>query len=333
MDYQDKILAMARNAPLTPTMVGKAVGKDSLIASAMLSAMVEKGLLKISHVKVGSTPLYYDPAQAEQLQNYASYLNDKERQVYVILKDKKILREAALDPLSRVCIKTLKDFARPLEVSFNNDKEIFWKWYLLSDAEAEPIIRGILAGAESQHPPEPVNPPQPQPELPAPEPEPTPPPPPQPEPIPEPATTVPPPESEAKKEKPKKTRKKKAETQKRIVDKIKDLIVPKALKGSDKFLETLNSYFSSNNITVIKQLEQKRKSEFEFILEINSSVGALAYYCNAKDKKRVGEADLSNAFVQGQLIKLPVLFLITGSLTKQAEKISKDFKGVAVRKI
>jgi hypothetical protein len=327
MDYQDKILAMARNAPLTPTMVGKAVGKDSLIASAMLSAMVEKGLLKISHVKVGSTPLYYDPAQEEHLQNYASYLNDKDRQVYVVLKDKKVLREATLDPLSRVCIKNLKDFARPLEVSFNNNKEIFWKWYMLSDTEAEPIIRNILAGAEAQPPPAP------EPPVPEPEPEPEPAPPPQPQPEPEPEPPAPVPEVKKPKPKPKKAKKKKVETQKRIVDKIKDMIVPKALKGSDKFLETLNGYFSSNSITVIKQLEQKRKSEFEFIIEINSAVGPLAYYCNAKDKKRVGEADLSNAFVQGQLVKLPVLFLITGSLTKQAEKISKDFKCVAVRKI
>ena len=98
MDYTDKILAMARNAPLTPTMVAKAVGKDSLIASAMLSAMVEKGLLKISAVKVGSTPLYYDPNQAEQLQNYSSYLNEKDRRAYELLKD----RIVALDTLANL---------------------------------------------------------------------------------------------------------------------------------------------------------------------------------------------------------------------------------------
>ncbi len=330
MEYQDKILALARNSPLTPTMVAKAVGKDSLIASAMLAAMVEKGLLKISKVNVGSTPLYYDPAQSEQLQNYSSYLNEKDRRVYEVLKEKKVMRENSLDPLSRICVKNIKDFARPLEVSFGETKEIFWKWYLLPDSEAEPIISAMLT-AQSP-PPEPIpEPPTPEPQPQPPEPIPVPPAPPEPPvPVPEPE-----PEPEDKKPKPKKVKKKKVETQKRIVDKIKEMIVPaaKSIKGSGTFLETLNKYFSKNGISIIEQRAQKRKSEFEFIVEIESSVGPLVYYCHAKDKKRVGEADLSNAFVHGQLIKLPVLFLTTGNLTKGAEKISKDFKGVAVRKI
>lgn len=337
MEYQDKILAMARNSPLTPTMVSKAIGKDSLIASAMLAVLVEKGMLKISKVNVGSTPLYYDPAQSAQLQNYSSYLSEKDRRVYEVLKEKKVLRENSLDPLSRICVKNIKDFAKPLEVSFGETKEIFWKWYLLPDSEAEPIIRAMLSG--QAQPPEPIPappvpapqplPPEPIPEPPAPEPEPQPPvpvPEPEPEPIPEP---------EDKKSRPKKVKKKKVETQKRIVDKIKEMIVPapKPIKGADIFLDSLNKYFSKNRISIVKQMDQKRKSEFEFIVEIESSVGLLVYYCHAKNKKRVGEADLSNAFVQGQLIKLPVLFLTAGNLTKGAEKISKDFKGVIVRKI
>lgn len=332
MDYQDKILAMARNVPLTPTMVAKAVGKDSLIASAMLSSMVEKGILKISHVKVGSTPLYYDPDKSEQLQDYASYLNEKERRVYDLLKEKKVLRENVLDPLSRVCVKNLKDFARPLEVSFGGNTEIFWKWYLLADADAEPIIKGILTGSASFESGKSEEEKQPEqkpsvieqnlsfPESAA---------------APEPVIPVKQQELEQSSEmqKTKRVKKKKVETQKRIVDKIKEMIVPSAAKGYDNFLEQLNKYFGKNGISVVKNMDQKRKGELEFIVEIESSVGALAYYCHAKDKKRVGEADLSNAFVQGQLVKLPVLFLTTGNLTKQAEKISKDFKGVIVRKI
>lgn len=347
MDYNDKILAMARSEPLTPTKVAKAVGKDSLIASAMLSAMVEKGLLKISNVKVGSTPLYYDPNQAEQLQNYASYLNEKDRKAYELLKEKKVLRENALDPLSRVCVKNIKDFSRPLEVSFNGTKEIFWKWYLLPDSEAEPVIREMLSGQAPQPEPaaesQPVAP-EPSSQLPAPETART-----TQEPAPASAVAAEPkqepvkpsapenkPEPASEEKKPKKAKKKvkkKAETQKRIVDKIRDIIAPKAMKGSDAFLEKLKNFFDNNEIFVVQTLDQKRKSEFEFVVEVNSSVGPLTYYCHAKDKKRVGEADLSNAFVQGQLNKLPVLFLTTGNLTKGAEKISKDFKAVVVRKL
>ena len=338
---------MARESPLTPTQVAKAIGKDSWIASAMLSALVEKGLLKISHVKIGSTPLYYDPNHSEQLQNFASYLNEKDKRVYELLKKNKILRENSLDPLSRVCVKNIKDFARPLEVSFNNVKEIFWKWYLLADNEAEQIIRNILTGQQpepqtaSQSEPAPQPQPSPKPE---PAPEPTPPPPepaslpqpgPEPEPVPQPETKkVKPEKQKIKPEIPKTKKPPKKETQKRIVDKIREIIKkPKTIKGSDAFLKHLNKYFEKNNIKIIEQLEQKRKSEFEFIVEIESSIGALTYFCHARDKKKIGEADMSNAFVQGQLSKLPVLFLATGTLTKQAEKMMPKFKGVAYRMI
>lgn len=391
MDYHDKILSMARSKPVNPTEVAKAMGKDSFIASAMLSEMVQKGLLKISSLKVGSSPLYYDPKQPEHLLNYSSYLNEKDKKTFELLKEQKVLRENSLDPLSRVCVKNLKDFARPLEVSFNNNKEIFWKWYLLPDAEAEQIIRQVLSSisqppeslpakdiqSQSQEAVSPVS-------LNKPESK-------------EPENTVHAKDSnisstvqeaspaplqsaqsvqsvpenstetrvqEDKKEsvevnqspalqkndsvysKTKKSNKsgkknkcsqsnKKEETQKRIVDKIKEMIVPasKPLKGSSKFLEDLTKYFNKKGVVVLKQMEQKRKTEFEFIVTIDSSLGPLIYYCHAKDKKRVGEADLSNAFVQGQLLKLPVLLLINGNLTKGAEKISKDFKGVAVRNL
>lgn len=337
MEQQDKILFMARESPLTPTQVAKAVGKDSWIASAMLSALVEKGLLKISHVKVGSTPLYYDPNHSDQLQRFASYLNEKDKRVYDVLKEKKILRENSLDPLSRVCVKNLKDFARPLEVSFNNNKEIFWKWYLLPDTEAEPIIRGILTGQkpEPQDALKPAPPHQPE-SVPEPPPSPEPDPLPESVPGPDPKTATQP-ELEPKKaepEKPKTRKPRKKETQKRIVDKIKEIIKkPKTIKGSDAFLKQLLTYFEKNNINILEQLEQKRKTEFEFIVEIESSIGALTYFCHAKDKKKIGEADMSNAFVQGQLTKLPVLFLATGTLTKQAEKMMPEFKGVAYRRI
>jgi hypothetical protein len=356
MEYHDKILSMTKYKPVNPTEVAKVLRKESFIASAMLSEMVQKGMLKISSLKVGSSPVYYDPAQPEQLMNYSSYLNEKDKKIYEVLKEKKILRENSLDPLSRVCVKNLKDFARPLEVSFANNKEIFWKWYLLSDSDAEPVIRQMLSNIsqpqpiqsapESVHAPIPQQQPEPQPTPPAPEPEPEPVPESQPiPPAPQPSSAVASvPNSVIKTDpekivvtKPKKIKKvqKKEEIQKRIVDKIKEMIVPasKPIKGASPFLDNLNKYFNKNEISIVEQMNLKRKSELEFIITINSLVGPLTYYCHAKDKKRVSEADLSNAFVQGQLLKLPVLFLITGNLTKGAEKISKDFKGVTVRNL
>ena len=65
-----------------------------------------------------------------------------------------------------------------------------------------------------------------------------------------------------------------------------------------------------------------------------SAVGSLIYYCKARSKKRISDSDLSSAFVQGQLKKLPVLFLTKGELTKKAkEMLSKEFKSIKIKKI
>ena len=76
-----------------------------------------------------------------------------------------------------------------------------------------------------------------------------------------------------------------------------------------------------------------REAEYDFLLQLASPVGQLHYYCKAKNKAKVGEADLSHAFVQGQLKKLPVLFLSPGVLTKPAQDLLKELKGLTVKQV
>ena len=45
MDYRDKVLTVARNSPVVPTQIAKALATDSMMAGAMLSEMVSKGLV------------------------------------------------------------------------------------------------------------------------------------------------------------------------------------------------------------------------------------------------------------------------------------------------
>jgi len=67
---------------------------------------------------------------------------------------------------------------------------------------------------------------------------------------------------------------------------------------------------------------------------LESSVGYLRYYCKAKAKKRVNDGDLSSAYVQGHLRKLPVLFLSYGEPTKRAkEMLGKEFRNILFKKI
>jgi len=113
------------------------------------------------------------------------------------------------------------------------------------------------------------------------------------------------------------------------VDKLKH--TPKA-KTSD-FLEYVLKYFSTNNIVVHDQ-EVIKKNEIDFVIGLPSQLGNLKYYCKAKSKKRSNDADLSTAFTQGQLRKLPVLYLSDGDLTKRAKKmLETQLTGIAVKRM
>ena len=98
-------------------------------------------------------------------------------------------------------------------------------------------------------------------------------------------------------------------------------------------MQQLLAFFTANNITVLEQVVLKKKNEYDFVVQLTSPVGQLHYYCKAKNKAKVGEADLSHAFVQGQLKKLPVLFLSPGSLTKPAQELLKELKGLTVKQV
>lgn len=276
LEYRERILQMAELQPLLPVQVAKEFETNTLLASAMLSEMSSKGLLKVSALKIGSSPLYYRPEKQEQLLNYLQYLNEKDRKTVDLLKEKQILRESDVDPFTRVSLKQIKDFARPLEVSIDDKTEVFWKWSLLSDKDAEQLIRQVIEPEKT-----PVQ------------------------------QTV-----ETPQEKPKRQRR-----------------VQKPSMAPDDFLNYTHKFFSTNKIQVIEQIAIKKKTEYDFIIKLDSTVGALTYYCKARNKKSVSESDVSLAFVQGQLRKLPVLLLTTGDLTKQATLLAQELKGLTVKKI
>lgn len=292
MDYKETILQMAKINPLLPNDVAKNLRINTIMASAMLSELSSKGLLKVSSIKVGSSPLYYPPNDGYKLQNYENHLNEKDRKTVEILREKRILQDSELDPLTRVSLRQTKDFAVPLEVIFKNQKDIFWKWYLLQDSEAEQLIKEILQPKEQK-----------------------------------PATQEIKEESIQKEHAPlkgeqahelKESRKKSRARKKSVFKEISD--------------STLEEFFDKNNVKIIEKINIK-KTSMAFIIQVNSSLGPLDYYGEAVFKKRISEKDLNNAFVNGQIRKLPVIFFSNGELTKQALEILKELKGITFKQI
>jgi Mn-dependent DtxR family transcriptional regulator len=326
LDYRDKIKALIEQGPVQPQAVAKELSTNSMLASAMLSEMSEKGLLKVSSLKVGSSPLYYSPEHPEHLIGFIPNLNEKDRRTAAQLQMQGVLRDNAQDPLTRVSLRNIKDFAKQLDVTIDGTKETFWKFYLLTDDQAAEAIKKLLQPAPAA--------------------------------MPAPAEAAPAP-------KPRKPRAKKpkaeaaqavlapaaaaaaiaaqapavtpapaalAETPASIVTSA-PAAPPTPVPMDDPFLDKLLSFFNGSNITVLEQVVLKKKTEYDFIIQLASPVGQLHYYCKAKNKAKIGEADISHAYVQGQVKKLPVLFLAPGALTKPAQDLLKELKGLTVKQV
>jgi len=313
MSHADTILQFINsNGPVLPVHIAKTIGSNILMASAHLSELVSRKKIKVSHIKVGGSPLYYLPGQETKLENFSDNLNEKEKEAFLLLKQNKVVKDNKLAPARRVALRQLKDFAFPLDVTYNNTKELFWKWHSISSEETTRLIRDL------------ITPPKPKVE----------------------------PKSELKKEEPK--AEPKQEIQKKIpVEAVKKIekekqkerklkpepkeIKPKEIKEqglTSPFIKELTKYFSKNNIEVIEKNIIRRGSEIEFTLQVPSSVGSLTYFCKAKSKKRINDGDLSSALIQGQIKKLPVLFLTKGVLTKKAQEMLKnEFKGMTLAQL
>lgn len=297
MDVKDSIIKlMWARGPVLPVQVAKEIGSNILIASAHLSELSSNKKIKISSLKVGGSPLYYISGQEEKLQQFVDNLPVKEREAYSLLKKEKILRDDKLEPSIRVALRRIKDFAVPLQVNCKEGILVFWRWSLLTNEEAQKMIKselnhGVVEKEEHIKQNEP----------------------------------------EKKKEEVQKS----LTEQKEKKEKRPENPVPEKKEPiSDNFLEEIMSYFKKNNINVIEKKLVRKGSEYVFFIEVPSSIGKLPYFCVAKSKKRINHGDLSSTFINAQSEKLPAFFLTKGELTKRAKEMLKnEFKGMKVNKI
>lgn len=331
MTDEERILAFLRvSGPTTPTKVAKTINQSILLASAHLSDLISRKKVKISSLKIGGSPLYYLAGQEEQLFPYAAgNINPKDQMVLEELKEKKVLRETDLDLLHRVSLRGLKDFAIPLQVNNGGTTELFWKWHLLPDEEADHVIGNILqpmavpltapsipsASPEQQASPAHSLSPSPSPSLFS---------------SPErgPAVLIEEgmlvPEQLAV-----------TEAQKSL-SLQKPLSEPRARKViTESFFPRIEQFFQGKKIMVEQRETVRKNKELDFIVKVPSVVGMMKYFCKAKQKQKCDEKDLSAAYMEAQVKKLPLLFLYTDELTKKGQEMldSGAFENVVVKKV
>jgi len=321
---KEKILEALQEGPTLPIKISRKVGGDTMIVGAILSTLINSGDVAVSSLKVGGSPLYYLPGQEEKLESFINYLNDKDQKTFKMLKEKKILQDSAQDPLARVSLRTIKDFAKTFEIDFEGRKELFWRFYQYSKEEALEEAKKILLSQkpvqaqpkaeieqESHKEKQKISEPK----------------------------TVPEVRSEIRPEiKQAIVHKERRKHEKKMVEEAKPLeekviIGQQEPAGKDKkeFFEQVRDHIHKMNLDIISK-ERVKKSEYTFVLKNHDANEYI--YCVAKDKKNVNEGDLSIAFVFSQAKKMPCLFLMTGKLNKKGESMKeKEFKEMKIEMI
>ena len=269
--------------PVIPVQISKQIGSNILFAGAVLSELLASGKIKISTAKIGGSPVYYMPGQESRLTMLYNYLNQREKNAYDLLNKDKILRDRALQPVERVALREIKDFAYPLQV---ND-ELFWRWYLVSEEEAKTLINPVIEKEQQVI------------EIPR----------------------VIQEQVQVKEEKLEIVEeiKPEVEIQERLQPEIKVEIkkdekikerkrIGKEAKKED-FILMLKNYFNNKRVKIVEENIVKKGKEFDYIVEIPSHVGDVRFFLSAKDKKKINDADLSLCHNKSQLKKLPLMIL------------------------
>ena len=145
LEVKNQIISIIeRRGPSLPVHVAKETKLSILFASAFLSELVSEQKIKISNMKVGGSPLYFTEGQENMLENFYQYLNSKEKEAFLLLKENKVLEDEKLEPAIRVALRYLKDFAVTFISKDSEREKLFWKYFTYPEEEARSIIKPIM---------------------------------------------------------------------------------------------------------------------------------------------------------------------------------------------
>lgn len=144
---KEKIINIIKDrGPSYPGKISKETDISPLFASAFLAELVSERRLKLSDMKIGSSPIYFLAGQETNLENFIEHLNHKEKEAFHLLKDTQILEDSQQIPAMRVALRKIKDFAKPLNVKINEETRLFWKFFSISEEDTKKLIQNLIRG-------------------------------------------------------------------------------------------------------------------------------------------------------------------------------------------
>jgi hypothetical protein len=343
---KEKMLGALQDGPTLPIKIARKVGGDTMIIGAILSTLISSGDVAVSSLKIGGSPLYFIPGQEEKLEGFIDHLNEKDQKTFKLLKEKKILSDSEQDPLIRVSLRAIKDFAKSFEIDNSGKKEVFWRFYSHDKDEAVAEAKKMLSERPAiemkeepkqeskvvieykiEHMPDTGK--QELKELPKRH---------RKEHKKEEHKQIEEKESEEelfeeKKEESKEAKKGRTETKEEVKkEETEEEQKAKEEKSEKKdFYAQIKDHIHKLGLDIISK-EKTKKTEYALILKNHDTNEYI--YCVAKDKKTINEGDLSTAFVFSHNKRMPCIFLTTGSLNKKADSmLHKEFKDMKIEKI
>jgi len=290
-ETHDKIVqVLEEKGPSLPIQIAKEIGMSSLFISAFLSELTNEKRIKVSHLKVGGSPLYFLADQEEQLEKFYKYLHPKESEAFILLRKNKILKDSDQEPAIRVALRSIRDFS----VGFKKDEEIYWRYILIPEQEIEQILSPKQEIREIKK--EVIKKPK----------------------IPQPKPTV------AVQQQTKTNESLRTEFHNPLAAPTE--IKPKKEKPKSEFVAEVINHINSK-YQIIEEKEYKPK-EYNCLIQINSDLGPIQFLTQAKEKKSVSETDLKKLLSTAQAIPLPALFIYTGKLSKKAQEYAEKYSSI-----
>jgi len=287
---KEKIISTIKaNGPSLPVQISRVINESPLFTSAFLSELIRENKVKMSYMRVGSSPLYYLDGQEPTLENFIKYLNNREKEALLLLKEKKILNDDEQEPVIRVALRSIKDFAIPIKIRINGETKTFWKYFTIPDSELKNIVQSYLNISEPKEEEKPL----------------------------------------VKKEEEVGTKvEAKAEVKEKIEEKPQAEEPKKQAKKKAekiqvfKFPSQVKEYLLSKEIEVLEILFEK-KNELVAKVRTDTLFGKQEFYLVAKDKKKIKEEDIALALQKAQAEKMPALILAPGDIDKRALEHAK----------
>jgi len=285
--------------PSFPAQISREMRRDLMLVSAVLSEMKSKDKIKATTRPVGSSLIYYlekDEAEAKNI--LFKSLNDIEKKFVLMMKNYGAVYSEELGSQERFLAKNLRDFIIEKSLKINNyEKNVFY-FVNLNDIQAVEIIRKRTEPSNEKE----------EKSL---------------------QKTI---EDNVEKnlEKPLKeiSEMDKAEernpqkTLKQIPEKPKE--ENNEIKFNSDFEKKIGSFFENKSMSVKKSLGDKKNPVY--IASLSYPLGEQEFYVSAKSKKSIKEEDILLLFCEAKKMKLPLLFITNGNLTKKCDEyVKKEF--------